>query len=100
MIFDNTDSFYFEGFLAVPGAAGGNFVGGFLIRCLKLKIRGQLRACVVLSLICALLVLSFLMRCSDIYIAGVTSPYNNQKYVVPVRKDKYFKITYILHLYL
>ncbi|XP_060574876.1 solute carrier organic anion transporter family member 4C1-like [Ruditapes philippinarum] len=65
------------GFMAVPGAAGGQFFGGYLCKCLKLKVKGCIRVAIICSS-CALLVSSVLwIRCSHDNVAGVSREYSN-----------------------
>ncbi|XP_053383119.1 solute carrier organic anion transporter family member 4C1-like isoform X2 [Mercenaria mercenaria] len=65
------------GFMAVPGAAGGQFFGGYLCKCLKLKVKGCIRVAIICSS-CAVLVSSVLwIRCNPGNVAGVSREYLN-----------------------
>ncbi|KAL3892416.1 hypothetical protein ACJMK2_004626 [Sinanodonta woodiana] len=65
------------GFMAVPGAAGGQFTGGYLAKRLQLKVQGCLRIAIIASVICIIMAASLWTRCKFDRIAGVTMPYNN-----------------------
>ena len=61
----------------VPGAAGGQILGGLIPKWLNLKIRGLIMQCVITGSIGLLLSVQFLLRCQTPAIAGVTVPYFN-----------------------
>lgn len=63
------------GMLAVPGAVGGQLLGGLLPKWLNLKMRGLLLLCAGCSAFSVVTVLAFLLRCQMPLIAGVTAPY-------------------------
>ncbi|XP_066269957.1 solute carrier organic anion transporter family member 4C1-like isoform X2 [Branchiostoma lanceolatum] len=65
------------GFVVVPGAAGGNILGGVIMKFFKLKCRGMLRLCIILGGVCLALYLVFLVQCPNIPFAGVTQRYTN-----------------------
>ena len=68
-------SMLYPGGLAVPGAAGGQFLGGLICKLAKLKIRGMLKLCMGLCMCCLLFVLPILAYCSTTAVAGVTVTY-------------------------
>ncbi|XP_064597330.1 solute carrier organic anion transporter family member 4C1-like [Liolophura sinensis] len=61
------------GCLAVPGAAGGQVIGGWICGRFKLKVRGMLRLSVVMCGICMLLSAAFWAKCEQPRIAGLSS---------------------------
>ncbi|XP_078666151.1 solute carrier organic anion transporter family member 4C1-like isoform X1 [Branchiostoma floridae x Branchiostoma belcheri] len=65
------------GFVVVPGAAGGNILGGVIMKWMKLKCRGMLRLCIILGGVCLALYLVFLVQCPNTPFAGVTQRYTN-----------------------
>ncbi|XP_052249531.1 solute carrier organic anion transporter family member 4C1-like [Dreissena polymorpha] len=65
------------GFMAVPGAVGGQFFGGFLCKRLKLKVRGCFRVAIVCSSLVVLVSVALLAKCDHSHVAGVTHGYPN-----------------------
>ncbi|XP_052764566.1 solute carrier organic anion transporter family member 4C1-like isoform X2 [Mya arenaria] len=65
------------GFMAVPGAAGGQFFGGYLCKRLKLKVRGCIRVAIVCSSLAVLISVALWTKCDPGYLAGVTQQYTN-----------------------
>lgn len=65
-----------SGLVAVPGAAGGQFVGGIICKKWKLKVKGMLRLNVIVCIIALLLDAVVWVRCDLEDIAGVTVGYN------------------------
>ncbi|XP_048780929.2 solute carrier organic anion transporter family member 4C1-like isoform X3 [Ostrea edulis] len=63
------------GLIAVPGAAGGQFVGGMICKRWKLKVRGMLRLNVIVCVIALLLDAVIWVRCDLQDIAGVSVGY-------------------------
>lgn len=68
--------FISTGYVVVPAGGGGTFLGGVLVRMLKLKVRGIIRMCLILSLILLPLLLIFLLRCQNNRFVGISVPYN------------------------
>lgn len=68
--------FFYIGLIAVPGAAGGQFVGGIICKKWKLKVKGMLRLNVIVCIIALLLDAVVWVRCDLEDIAGVTIGYN------------------------
>ena len=66
------------GFAGVAGAAGGQFVGGFIARKFNLKVRGMVRMAVIICAIATLLCFIFLLYCPSTQVAGVNSHYQNK----------------------
>lgn len=64
------------GIVAVPGAAGGQFVSGYLCKRLNLKVRGMLRLIICVCLIATVLDFCVWIRCEQETIVGVSSQYS------------------------
>lgn len=64
------------GFIAVPGAAIGQFLGGYILRRLKLKVRGMLKMNMIFCIIVMVSSSVFWVHCDLGSIAGVTAAYN------------------------
>jgi len=73
--FSHHYSCFLPGFMAVPGAAGGQFFGGFLCKRFKLKVKGCLRVPIICSSLAVLLSAVVWTRCDNAFFAGVTAPY-------------------------
>lgn len=71
-----SESAVYVGYVVVPAGGGGTFLGGVLVRMLKLKVRGIIRMCLILSLILLPLLLIFLLRCQNNRFVGISVPYN------------------------
>lgn len=65
----------FTGAITVPGAAGGNLLGGIISKVLKLRVPGMLRYCMLLTFMAALLSVSGLIHCDTPLTIGVNHPY-------------------------
>ena len=63
------------GGLAVPGTAGGQFLGGLACKVFKLKVRGMLKFCIGLALCSVLLAACTLANCGAKNVAGVSTTY-------------------------
>jgi organic anion transporter 4A/organic anion transporter 4C len=61
--------------VAVPGAAGGQLVGGLICKKWKLKVRGMLRLNVIVCIIALFLDAVIWIRCDLEDIAGVSVGY-------------------------
>lgn len=68
--------YFYIGLVAVPGAAGGQFVGGIICKKMKLKVKGMLRLNVIVCILALLLDAVVWVRCDLEDIAGVTVGYN------------------------
>ena len=66
---------YVTGALVVPGAAGGQILGGLIPRWFKLQIRGMMIQNVVCGTLGLALVFCLLLKCDAVDIAGVHIPY-------------------------
>lgn len=71
-----SESAVYVGYAVVPAGGGGTFLGGVLVRMLKLKVRGIIRMCLILSLILLPLLLIFLLRCQESRFVGISVPYS------------------------
>ncbi|KAL4217826.1 Solute carrier organic anion transporter [Mactra antiquata] len=65
------------GFMAVPGAAGGQFFGGFLCKRLNLKVKGSIRMPIICSALALLASGIMWARCDYKNVSGVTTGYIN-----------------------
>ncbi|XP_070533602.1 solute carrier organic anion transporter family member 4C1-like [Ptychodera flava] len=63
------------GVAVVPGAAGGTFVGGWLIKKFDLTVQGMIKYSIILSVLALILGPFFLLRCPEPPLAGVHRPY-------------------------
>jgi len=63
------------GFMAVPGAAVGQFLGGYLCKRFELKVPDILKLTTTCSVIILLLSPIFWAKCVDADFAGVTIEY-------------------------
>ena len=66
------------GIVVVPGAAGGQVLGGLIPKWLNLKMRGLIMQSLICSLVAVALSFQFLLKCSTPSIAGVTVEYFNE----------------------
>ncbi|CAH1774950.1 unnamed protein product [Owenia fusiformis] len=67
----------YGGLAAVVGAAGGQFLGGYLSKRFKLKVKGMLRLCLGSTIVCFVLVFSFIAKCKPANISGINVSYFN-----------------------
>ena len=63
------------GFVVVPGIVAGNLLGGLVTKKMDLKVRGMLRLCILLCLLCVGASFFALIRCDDAKLAGVGVTY-------------------------
>ena len=68
----------FLGFMAVPGAAGGQFFGGYMCKKLNLRVKGCIRVAIVCSSLAVLVSVAMWAKCDHKNIVGVTQNYNNR----------------------
>ncbi|XP_043946340.1 solute carrier organic anion transporter family member 4A1 isoform X2 [Protopterus annectens] len=65
------------GYLVVPAGGGGTFLGGFIVKKMKLRCSGIIRFCLI-CIVCSLSsIFIFLIHCPNLPIAGVSTSYNN-----------------------
>ncbi|CAI9720966.1 solute carrier organic anion transporter family member 4C1-like isoform X3 [Octopus vulgaris] len=65
-----------SGLLAVPSAAGGQILGGYLCKRFRLKVREQGNLCVITLTLGLLGMGIFWVNCEDMPFAGITHNYN------------------------
>lgn len=70
------------GFMAVPGAAGGQLFGGYLSKRLKLKVKGCIRVAIICSSLAIFISSALWVRCDNNNVAGVTKRYSNSSDMV------------------
>ncbi|XP_061188346.1 solute carrier organic anion transporter family member 4A1-like [Saccostrea echinata] len=63
------------GIVTVPGAGGGMFLGGLLVKKLKLKVLGIIRMDLIVAIIALVIGCLFFIQCPKMEMAGVTSNY-------------------------
>ncbi|XP_053280604.1 solute carrier organic anion transporter family member 4A1 [Pleuronectes platessa] len=63
------------GYMVVPAGGGGTFLGGYIVKRLKLRCRGIINFCIMCTVISLLTVFVFLIYCPNVPMAGVTAPY-------------------------
>ncbi|KAL3892415.1 hypothetical protein ACJMK2_004625 [Sinanodonta woodiana] len=66
------------GAIAIPGSAGGTFVGGLLCRCLKLKVKGMTRIPIIACILAVICFAGLFVRCEQPKMAGVSQHYINR----------------------
>ncbi|XP_064620771.1 solute carrier organic anion transporter family member 4A1-like [Lineus longissimus] len=71
------------GFVAIPGIAGGQLMGGIIPAKMKLKVRGMIILSVVSFAICLLPMPVFFARCSPTSSAGINAFYGNSTIPLP-----------------
>ncbi|CAH1238380.1 SLCO4C1 [Branchiostoma lanceolatum] len=71
------------GMVLIPGGMGGALLGGLLMRRLQVGISGALKLAIAASIAMGVTSAAFLLRCDNINMAGVTSPYHQGPSPVP-----------------
>lgn len=66
------------GVVTVPAGGGGTFLGGYLVKRLKLTCSGIIKLCLIVSITATFFTLCFLLSCPNLPFAGVTSAYSSQ----------------------
>ncbi|XP_027000792.1 solute carrier organic anion transporter family member 4A1 [Tachysurus fulvidraco] len=66
------------GYMVVPAGGGGTFLGGYIVKKLKLRCRGIIRFCMLCALMSLMAVFIFLLHCPNVPMAGVTTPYSSR----------------------
>ena len=62
----------------MPGAAIGQFLGGFILKRWKFKVTGTLRFIVIVIVIAFLTKVAFFIRCDGDKLVGWNVPYKNR----------------------
>ncbi|KAF6041058.1 SLCO4C1 [Bugula neritina] len=73
------------GYVAVPGAALGQFTGGFICRRMQLKVLSMLKMTIICSILVLVLTPIYWAQCPETSIAGVTTAYPG--HVLPEEAD-------------
>jgi organic anion transporter 4A len=63
------------GIICVPAGGGGTFLGGYLVKKLKLSCSGTMKFCMIASMFAVLFTICFFLSCPNLKYAGVTSTY-------------------------
>lgn len=66
----------YVGLVTVPGAGGGTFFGGYLVKKLKLRCSGIMKVCIAFSVTCIFFGLVFILHCPNGDFAGLNRPLN------------------------
>lgn len=66
------------GLVTIPGAAGGTFLGGYIVKRYNLKCAQIIKFCISCAVISIGLTLAFLISCPNMNFAGVTNSYPNE----------------------
>lgn len=64
------------GFVGISGAAGGQFIGGYICKRLNLHVTGKCRMSLITLCISLLMSATFWARCEKVQFAGITVPYS------------------------
>lgn len=63
------------GIITVPAGGGGTFLGGYLVKKLKLTCSGIIKLCLIATIFATLFTICFFLSCPNLKFAGVTTPY-------------------------
>jgi organic anion transporter 4A len=66
------------GVVTIPGAAGGTFFGGYIVKRYNLKCAQIIKFCISCAAISIGLTMAFLISCPNMNFAGVTNSYPNE----------------------
>lgn len=66
------------GIASLPGAGGGTFIGGYLVKRFDLKCGSILKFCTIFSIIGSIMFLSFFISCKRVEFAGINTLYHDQ----------------------
>ncbi|XP_077560009.1 solute carrier organic anion transporter family member 4A1-like [Haemaphysalis longicornis] len=65
------------GAVTVPGAGGGTFLGGYLVKKFNLRCAGIIKMCILCSLVPLATIFAFFFSCPNVRFAGVNYKTNN-----------------------
>lgn len=65
----------FTGLVTVPAGGGGTFLGGYLVKRLKLQCSGIIKLCIWVTVFSLLFSASFILSCPNLTFAGLTQSY-------------------------
>lgn len=68
---------FMVGLVTIPGAGGGTFLGGYLVKKFNLKCADIIKFCIITSVICLGFAFIFIMHCPNADFAGVNVPVSN-----------------------
>ncbi len=71
----------------MPAGGGGTFLGGYLVKKLKLSCSGIIRFCLVATTFAALFTFCFILSCPNVSFAGVTTSYSTASQAFHEFKD-------------
>ncbi|XP_054719355.1 LOW QUALITY PROTEIN: solute carrier organic anion transporter family member 4A1-like [Uloborus diversus] len=69
---------FIVGTVTIPGAGGGNLIGGYIVKRFKMKCGNIIRICIVFSVICLAFSFIFILHCPDAKFAGVNEQFLNK----------------------
>ncbi|KAF8778400.1 Solute carrier organic anion transporter like protein [Argiope bruennichi] len=64
---------FIVGTVTIPGAGGGNLLGGYVVKKFKMKCANIIRMCILFSLVCLAFSFIFILHCPDANFAGVNT---------------------------
>lgn len=70
------NNYFYTGMISVPAAGGGTFMGGYLVKKLKLSCSGIVKFCMVSTTFAVLFTFCFVLSCPNVSFAGLTSSYS------------------------
>ncbi|RWS04752.1 solute carrier organic anion transporter family member 4A1-like protein [Dinothrombium tinctorium] len=76
------------GIMTLPGAAGGTFVGGYVIKKYDMKVKAILKYTIGCTIITACTAFVFFISCENVQFAGKTFKYNNEQVLNDESKAK------------
>lgn len=78
---------FISGIVVIPGAAGGEILGGLVPKLLNSRLRGLLTQCIICIALGLALVFQFLLRCDMAKISGISVPYFNRYQILNCLDD-------------
>ncbi|KFM77806.1 Solute carrier organic anion transporter family member 4A1, partial [Stegodyphus mimosarum] len=82
---------FIVGTVTIPGAGGGNLLGGYIVKRFKMKCANIIRICIIFSLICLAFSFIFVLHCPDANFSGVNKNVPNRtgesKFVLDCNAD-------------
>ncbi|GIY60220.1 solute carrier organic anion transporter family member 4A1 [Caerostris extrusa] len=78
---------FIVGTVTIPGAGGGNLLGGYLVKKFKMKCASIIRMCILFSLICLGFAFIFILHCPDANFAGINTKIVNDTSVSKFQLD-------------
>ncbi|XP_070533589.1 solute carrier organic anion transporter family member 4C1-like [Ptychodera flava] len=73
---------------AIPGAAGGTLLGGWIVKKGKLEVKGTAKFSLLITVLTFILMLVFMLKCPTQPVAGVVVPYEKHEEMVFLDLDQ------------